>query len=105
MQEEEAGFYEEKGEGEEGEVVGDCDDVDEIVEDEEQEIFDEEGGEIGDDEFEVGDEEVEDEEVDVEEVGEDNMGHNFEIEGPPRKQRKMFEEEQPEEQQVGKINE
>nr|CAD2135700.1 unnamed protein product [Meloidogyne enterolobii] len=98
-QEEEAGFYEEKGEGEEGEVGGDCDDVDEIVEDEEQEIFDEEGGEIGDDEFEVGDEEVEDEEVDVEEVGEDNMGHNFEIEGPPRKQRKMFEEEQPEEQQ------
>uniref|UniRef100_A0A915M9A7 Nucleoprotein TPR n=1 Tax=Meloidogyne javanica TaxID=6303 RepID=A0A915M9A7_MELJA len=84
-QEEEAGFYEEKGE-EGGE---DCDDVDEIVEDEEQEIFDEEGGEIGDDEFEVGDEEVEDEEVDVEEVGEDNMGHNFEIEGPPRKQRKM----------------
>lgn len=96
QEEETGGFYEEREE-EEGGEEGDCDDVEEIGDEDEQEILDEEE-EIGDDEFDVGEEEVEEEVVDIEGNGE--MGHgNFEIDGgPPRKQRKMFEDEQPEEQ-------
>jgi hypothetical protein len=77
----EAKLYEEK--------EGECDDVDEIADEEvDQDVMDEEE-DIGD-EFDVGEEE------DVNVEGAEDMSHNFETDEPPRKQRRMFEEEQPE---------
>lgn len=79
---EEAGFYEEReGEGYEGDYIVDEED------DQEEDIMDEE--ENVDESF-IGEE---DGDVDVE--GNEDISHNYESDGPPRKQPKMFMEEHP----------